>query len=232
MRRALSLFVPVAAAALSLASASHANTPLHGTVADFNSELERPGPYVMEVSSDNTIKMPTFVAMIRFHRAGPLTGDTGNVRMRTSWDPDQASKTAQLFTTASWIRVDKSRVNIDNDVNGWAYYGKAMSTLGWGLRDAANAYQFWCSGPKKYTIPGNVVVTVDGLNGPNTASPAPTAITLEVRCTSVAPAAFTGPVPPPIAPTPTATGKAPAPAPTPTPTAKAPPPPPAPTAKK
>jgi hypothetical protein len=200
MKRVASLFVPVAAALLSLASASHANTPLHGAVADFTSRLDSAGPYVMEVSSDNTIKMPSFQAVIRFHRSGPLTGDTGNVRLRTSWDPDQSSKTGQLFTTSSWIRVDKSRVGIDNDVNGWAYDGKAISSLGWGLRDVTNAYPFWCSGPKKYTIPGNVVVTVDGLTGPNTANPAPTAISLEIRCTAVPPTAFTGPVPPPIAP--------------------------------
>jgi hypothetical protein len=212
--RIASLFVPVAAVALSFASTSDANTPLHGAVADFTSRIDSPGPYVMEVSSDNTIKMPSFQAVIRFHRNGALTGDTGNVRLRTTWDPDQSQKTGQLFTTASWIRVDKTRVGIDNEVNGWAFDGKAISTLGWGLRDALNAYQFWCGGPKKYTIPGNIQVTVDGLTGPNTQSPAPTPITLEVRCTIVAPSTITGPVPPPIT-APTPTGAKPAPAPTP-----------------
>ncbi|MDB4993071.1 MAG: hypothetical protein JWM74_503 [Myxococcaceae bacterium] len=207
-----SLFVPVVAVALSLASASHANTPLHGAVADFTSRIDSPGPYVMEVSSDNSIKMPSFQAVIRFHRAGPITGDTGNVRLRTSWDPDQASKTAQLFTTASWIRLDKTRVGIDNEVNGWAFDGKAISNLGWGLRDATNAYAYWCGGPKKYTIPGNIQVTVDGLTGPNTQSPAPTPISLEVRCTTVAPASLTGPIPPPLTP-PAPTGAKPPPAP-------------------
>jgi len=192
--RLASVFVPVAAVALSIAGVSHAGAPYKGDVVGYTSSISS-STIVLTVTGDNRLSFAPspLQAHIAFRGTEVREGDTGTARFRLTWDPDQEAKTAALRAGPANFAVDK---------NG-SFDGSVSTNIVWASKELP--FPFWCpkGGASRYSIAGQVQVTVDGLTGPGTANPRVTAVALDVRCMPgpvVAPPVFTGPVPPPIAP--------------------------------
>lgn len=184
LSRIASVFVPVAAVALSIAGASHAGVPYRGDVLGYTSNVTST-TIVLTVSGDNNFSFApaSLTGHIAFTGSEVREGDTGTARFKMTWEPDSEAQTSALKVGAASFAVDK---------NG-SFNGNVAGGISWASKSPA--FAFWCprTRPNRYSIPGQVQVTVDNLTGTGTANPRPTPITLDVRCLPapiVAPSVF------------------------------------------